>query len=92
VTSYARTIGTSVDIRTVVVDKNRKSFSVFNKHATATVYMKEGGQVSTASGIPIYPKGSISLSVVEDGDTVKEAWSLVSDTITTPIVVFEGFE
>jgi len=92
VTSYSKTIGTTVDIRTIVVDKSRKSFAVFNKHATAIVYMKEGGQVSPTSGIPIYPTGNLSLSVVEDGKTVKEAWSFISDTINTGIVIFEGFE
>ena len=89
-TSFAKTIGTTVDIRTIAVDRNRKSFAVFNKHVTAIVYMKEGNQVSAHSGIPIYPKGNASLSVIEDGDTVKEAWSFISDTVDTPIVIFEG--
>jgi len=56
------------------------------------VYMKEGSQVSPASGIPIYPTGNVSLSLIEDGDTVKEAWSFISDTVLTGIVIFEGFE
>jgi len=56
------------------------------------VYMKEGGQVSTSSGIPIYPKGNVSLSLVEDGETVKEPWSFISDTPATEIIIFEGFE
>lgn len=89
-TSYAKTIGTTVDIRTIAVDKNRKSFSVFNKHATAIVYMKEGGQVSPASGIPIYPTGNVSVTLEEDGTSVYEAWSFISDTALTDIVMFEG--
>lgn len=89
--SFTKTIGTDVDIRTIAVDRNRKSLAVFNKHATAIIYMKEGGQVSTASGIPIYPLGNISLSLAEDGKTVQEAWSMTSDTANTGVVIFEGF-
>lgn len=88
--SFPKTIGTTIDIRTISVDRNRKSFAVFNKHATAIVYMKEGGEVSADNGIPIYPKGNMSLNTLEDGDTVKEAWSFISDTASTPIVIFEG--
>lgn len=66
------------------------SFAVFNKHATAILYMKEGKEVSTINGIPIYPKGNVSLNYIEDGDTIREEWSMISDTADTPIVVFEG--
>jgi len=52
--------------------------------------MKEGGRVSAASGIPIYPTGNISINLIEDGSTVTENWSLISDTPDTPIVIFEG--
>ena len=52
--------------------------------------MKEGNEVSATNGIPIYPQGNVSLNLLEDGDAVKEAWSFISDTITTPIVIFEG--
>lgn len=90
--SYPRTIGTTVDIKTVSVDFNRKSLAVFNKHPTAIVYMKEGREVSAENGLPIYPTGNVSLSVVEDGDSVKEAWSFISDTPLTGIVIFEGSE
>lgn len=88
--SFPRTIGTTVDIRTIAVDKNRKSLSIFNLHATAVVYMKEGGEVSSSNGIPIYSKGNISLTLTEDGKSVQEAWSFISDTANTPIVIFEG--
>lgn len=89
-TSFGKEIGTSVDIRTVQVDESRKSLAVFNKHATAIVYMKEGNTVDTTNGIPIYPKGNTSLNFLEDGASVKEAWSFISDTADTPIVIFEG--
>lgn len=46
--------------------------------------------MSADNGIPVYPTGSVSLSYIEDGEAVREAWSMISDTGTTPIVVFEG--
>jgi len=91
-TSWATLIGTSVDIRTIQADPNRTSFAVFNKHATAIVYIKEGGEVSADNGIPVYATGNVSLSFREDGSTVQEAWSMISDTVDTPITVFEGSE
>lgn len=89
-TSFAKTIGTEVDIRTISADPKRMSFAVFNKHTTAIIYIKEGREVSADNGIPIYSKGNLSVNFIEDGDTVREAWSMISDTVTTPIVVFEG--
>lgn len=89
-TSYAKTIGTTVDIKTIQADPKRVSFTVFNKHATAILYIKEGGMVAPANGIPIYAGGNAGLSLREDGDTVREPWSMISDTVDTPIVVFEG--
>lgn len=91
-TSTPHTIGLTVDIHTIETDPHRLSFAVFNKHGTAIVYMKEGREVSATNGIPIYPKGSISINFIEDGKTVKEAWSFISDTASTPIVIFEGSE
>lgn len=88
--SFPKTIGTTVDLRTISVDKNRKSFAVFNTHAINTVYMKEGGEVSSDNGIPIYPQGNTSLNVLEDGDSVKEAWSFIADGAGTTLVIFEG--
>lgn len=79
-----------MDIGTIQADPNRKSFAVFNKHATAILYMKEGRSVSTSNGIPIYPKGNVSLNTLEDGKTIQETWSFVSDTADTEIVIFEG--
>ncbi|GAI17891.1 unnamed protein product [marine sediment metagenome] len=89
-TSWAKTIGTTIDIRTISADPARLSFAVFNKHATATLYIKEGREVSAENGIPVYAKGNVSLSYIEDGETVREVWSMVSDTVDTPMVVFEG--
>lgn len=89
-TSTPRTIGLVASIAAIKASPNRVSLSIFNKHATAIVYMKEGGRVSAASGIPVYPQGNNSLNLLEDGKTVQESWSLISDTIDTPIVIFEG--
>ena len=89
-TSWAKTLGTTIDIRTIQADPKRISFAVFNKHATAIAYMKEGGQVSTSNGIPIYPTGSVAVTLEEDGKSVQEAWSFISDTANTDIVIFEG--
>ena len=88
--SYSRIIGTTEDIRTVKVDENRKSLAVFNPHATAIVYMKEGGSVGVLNGIPIYPGGNMSLNLLEDGKSVTESWSFISDTLATRIIIFEG--
>lgn len=89
-TSWAKTLGTAVDIRTLQADPHRGSLSVFNKHLTAIVYMKEGGSVSTSNGIPVYPGGNVGLNLRDDGETVQEPWSMISDTANTPIVIFEG--
>jgi len=89
-TTWAKTIGLSVDIGTVQADPSRKSFAVFNKHATAILYMKEGREVSVGNGIPIYSKGNVSLTYQHDGQTVRESWSLISDAVSTGVIIFEG--
>ena len=83
-------IGLTVNIKTIAVDPARLSLSVFNKHLTAIVYMKEGNDVDAVNGIPIYPKGNIGLTFRDDGASVREAWSFISDTADTPIVIFTG--
>lgn len=88
--SYSRVIGTTEDIRTIKVDDQRKSIAVFNTHAVNTLYMKEGSSVGLLNGIPIYPKGNISLNTLEDGKTVNEAWSFIADGADTRIIIFEG--
>ena len=90
--SFPKTIGTTVDIRTIAVDESRKSFAVFNTHDTQTIYIKEGGEVSPSNGIPVYAGGNISLNALEDGHSVKEAWSFIASGADTPCIIFEGFE
>ena len=89
-TSTPHTIGTTIDIATIKADENRLSFAIFNKHATAILYIKEGREVSAVNGIPVYPKGNLSLSFIEDGQSVRDQWSMISDAANTNIVIFEG--
>ncbi|GAH11893.1 unnamed protein product [marine sediment metagenome] len=89
-TSTLHVIGITIDVGTIKADPKRMSFAVFNKHGTAVLYIKEGKEVSVANGIPVYPNGNVSLNFIEDGETVREEWSMVSDTVVTSIVVFEG--
>lgn len=88
--SYSRIIGTTEDIQTIKVDRNRKSLAIFNTHTTAIVFMKEGSSVGILNGIPIYPQGNVSLNLLEDGKSVQDSWSLISNTITTRVIIFEG--
>lgn len=69
----------------------RKSLSFFNTHATAIIYIKDGKGVAAANGIPVYPKGNVSLNVIEDGDTTKQDWWAIASAAAT-LVVFEGIE
>jgi len=71
--------------------KLRKSLTIFNTHATAILFFKEGGEVSTSNGIPIYPGGYAGLTFREDGEYVQERFVIVSDTATTPCIVVEGY-
>lgn len=90
-TSTPHTIGTTSTIVANISPK-RTSLSIFNTHATAIVYIKEGRGASSTNGIPIYPKGNVSITELEDSLQVKEQYSAISDTASTVIVVFEGFK
>jgi len=52
--------------------------------------MKEGREVSADNGIPVYPQGNVSLNLLEDGDSVQDAWSFIASGADTPIIIFEG--
>jgi len=71
--------------------EQRRSLAFFNTHATATIYIKDGKGVSTTNGIPVYPKQSLSLNYIEDGETVKADWWAIA-TASATLIVFEGFE
>lgn len=88
--SIAHSVGTTIYPAILVQDPLRMSFSVFNKSATAIIYIKEGKEVSATNGIPVYPRGNFGLVKTEDGDPVGEEWCAISDTASTNVVVFEG--
>ncbi|GAG65144.1 unnamed protein product [marine sediment metagenome] len=88
--SYSRIIGLTSEKHVIKTDANRKSISIFNTHATATIYIKEGSSVGILNGIPIYPFGNIGLNIREDGKAVQEPWSIISDTALTRVIIFEG--
>ena len=90
-TTNAYTVTTSESQVASGIVSERKSLSFFNTSATATVYIKDGKGVSTGNGIPVYPKGNVSLNFIEDGETVWEAWWAVASASMT-LIVFEGFE
>lgn len=89
-TSSAHLIGTTKDIRTIKADPNRKSLTFFNTHTSAILYFKEGGSVGLLNGIPIYAKGFVGLTLRDDGASVQEPYSFISDTLNTRLIVFEG--
>lgn len=88
-TSTAFTVGTT---RVIIIraDSKRKSFAVFNTHATNTVYIKEGSEVSTSNGLPVYSNGNLSMNELEDGESVKNQWVAISDGAGSSLRVFEG--
>ena len=71
--------------------KVRRSITVFNTHATATLYIKEGGSVTSSNGIPVYAGGYISITLEEDGEYVTERFVIISDTASTTYIVVEGY-
>jgi hypothetical protein len=76
----------------VNVARTRKSLTIFNTHATAILYFKEGSEVSADNGIPIYAGGYASITLLEDGDLVFERFVIISDTASTTYIVVEGFQ
>ena len=67
----------------------RTSLVIINLDAVAIVYIRFRKGVVATNGIPVYPGGNISLNIPEDDPTL-DAWA-ISDTATTPIIVYEGF-
>lgn len=87
--SHPISIGTD---RVIVLraDPKRKSFAIFNTHATQILYIKEGSEVSSSNGIPIYAQGNLSMNTLEDGESVTEQWAIIANGAATTGVVFEG--
>ena len=87
--SRSGSVGTSqADLANV--NRNRVSLTIFNTHASNTLYVKEGGEVSSTNGIPIYPQGNLSITYEEDGDYVKERFVIIASAASTTFIVAEG--
>jgi len=87
----------SLSVGTTQVDlvnslQSRVSLTIFNTHASAIVYFKEGSEVSATNGIPVYPGGSVSITELEDGELVKERFVIISDTATTTLIIAQGLK
>lgn len=80
---------TQADLAEVM--RTRTSLTIFNTHATAILYFKEGGEVSSTNGIPIKAGQSGGITFIDDGEYVWERFVIISDTANTGVVVVEGF-
>lgn len=59
-------------------------------HATAIVYWaEEDPSVSSGNGLPIFSRGSLTLTK-KDGDDPTLAQHMVSDTAATPVRIYTG--
>jgi hypothetical protein len=74
----------------VEANRNRVSITVFNTHSSATLYIKEGSEVSSTNGIPVYSGGSAGITFREDGELVFERFVIISDTADTTVIVVVG--
>lgn len=84
------TVGTTqADLAAVA--RTRRSLTIFNTHATATLYVKEGSEVSSTNGIPIPPQGHLGITFEGDGEYVWERFVIISNTASTGVVVVEGY-
>jgi hypothetical protein len=87
------TVGTTPRIL-VGRDPYRLSINLENRSSTATVYCDNkppDGLTITNASIRILPNESAQIIKEEDGDTVNDEWSIVSDTAGTSVGVFEGY-
>jgi len=72
------------------LNPTRTSAIIINAHNTAIIYFHNTASKANATdGCPIYPRSAFTLKIPED-DPVHEIWA-ISDTVNTPIVVYEGF-
>jgi len=72
------------------LNSTRTSIIIINAHSTAIIYWHNtASKASAAEGCPIFPRSAFAIKIPED-DPVHEIWA-ISDTVNTPIVVYEGF-
>ena len=67
----------------------RTAWTIYNIHATATIYWNNQRMGSTASGFPIPAGGSWSLKIPEDDP--KDEVHIISDTAAAGIAIYEGY-
>lgn len=82
---------TTAERRVANVNPTRKSLAFFNLDGANIAYVRDGKGAATVNSIPVYPRGNVSLNLLEDGETVKADWWAVGDGALT-LVVFEGIE
>ncbi|GAH92072.1 unnamed protein product [marine sediment metagenome] len=85
---FAHTVGTT-EVKIASVSTSRTSVVVVCNHGTATLYVRSSKGVSIGNGLPIYSYGFISMKIPED-DPTEEIWA-ISDTVGTPVRVYEGY-
>jgi len=81
-------VGTS-EVKVASVSQTRTSLVVLCNHATATIYFRFSKGVAVSNGMPIFSNGVMALKIPED-DPTQEIWC-ISDTLATPVVVYEGY-
>jgi len=87
---YVYFVGFTTEVNVAHRNPARTSLVITNAHATAIVYARDGKGVSLLNGMPIYPRGSINLSVLLGDDPTLD-WYCKSDTASTSVRVYEGF-
>lgn len=71
-------------------NKVRTSVALINNNSTAILYWaQDDPAVATVSGLPIFPRGSVTLSVLEGDDPTLSMW-VVSDTAGQDVRAYEG--
>ena len=68
----------------------RTAWTLYNNHATATLYWTNKRGTAVANGFPILPGGAVSLKIPED-DPTEEVW-IISDTADTDTRYYEGYK
>lgn len=79
----------TTEVKIASVSPKRTSLVIICNSTTATIYIKFQKGVAAANGLPIFSQGSIGLVIPED-DPTQEVWC-ISDTLATPVVVYEGY-
>lgn len=72
------------------VSRLRTSLVITNSHGAAIIYVEQSQGVNVNTGIPIYSRGSLVLSIADGDDPTKEVWC-ISDTAATSVRVLEGY-